>query len=274
MIANIHRYSFTQIDTYLSCPRKYQFKYIIKPESITVGSPAMFIGSSVHNIIADILTRKMNGNQHDNQVIRKVLKDHRVDFRAKIIELSKLVNIPFDVNELTRQHDALVDQWCNDVLPEFDPTGVESEITAEIGGHRFLMYIDAIHANKKIVDWKVTTSKKSKSIADNSLQLSIYSMGTGLRSVGFCSLVRPRDGKERNWKPSIEFVWSTRNETELKWAEKVITGVIDGINNDIFPPCDPSNFLCNNKYCDFWLLCRGQSDTKEPTWLSDIIGEW
>jgi CRISPR/Cas system-associated exonuclease Cas4 (RecB family) len=267
------RLSYTQIDTYLNCPRKYNYIYVEKPERLP-GSVAMILGKSVHEVLARILARKMDGRKYDRQVIHKLIKESRVKLRKELSDIAKLIGLPININEASRQHDALIEKWCLDILPEFEPTAVEAKVEAEIAGYPFIMYIDAIHADKRVVDWKVTTSMKNKYQVAGSLQLSIYCMGTGMREVAFGSLIRPREGKEANWKPRIEVVKGTRNMGELRWAEEVIGGAIEGIANSYYPVCGTDNFLCSAKYCDFWPICRGQTSDDQPEWLKDIVGEW
>jgi len=273
MMFKEHRYSFSQVDAYLNCPRKYEFRYIIKPPAIVVGSPELIIGDNVHKAIADILTHKMNGSTSEKNTRESINKYNSI-MRTQLKELSKMVEVRIDTNEMSRQYVALIEHWKTEVLPEFVPTAVESQVVTNIAGHLFIMYIDAIHNDSVVYDWKVTTRKKSQRDADMSLQLSIYAMGTGIRNVAFCSLIRPKEGHEARWKPVVDVEKSPRNDNDLGWAERTIKDVITGITKKYFPVCGPDNFLCNPKYCDFWPLCKGSNTVAEPSWLKDIVGQW
>lgn len=255
--------SFSQVDTYLSCPRKYEWHYFVKPE-IVGGSPALLLGSSGHKVIADILEAKMAG-KHIN--IKTITKKHSQQLASELRTLANQLGEPIPVTELCSQHDRLIEQWAKDVLPEFDPTAVESKVECTIGGYPFLMYIDAIHKGKRVIDWKFVASAKSKYTLADSLQLSVYSIGTGLDEVGFGSLVKPRVGKEASWKPRVQVIHTMRTQAERDWAVEVVKSAADGIRKRHFPLCSPENFLCSDKYCEFYPICRGKGKAEDPSWL-------
>jgi hypothetical protein len=255
--------SFSQIDSYLNCPKKYEWRYLIKPPMIG-GSPALLIGSRGHEAIAEMLELAMAGKR----ILPKVIIEKHGKLLAKDLrKLAKELEVAIPVTELVSQHDRLLQEWVKDVLPEFKPTAVESKVECTIGGYPFLMYIDAIHDGRRVIDWKFTGSAKNKYHLANSLQLSVYSIGTGLDEVGFGSLVKPKAGKEASWKPKVVMGYTTRNTEQRNWATRVVKSAAEGIRSRHFPLCSPENFLCTDKYCDFYPLCRGKEVAEDPTWL-------
>lgn len=267
------RLSFTQVDTYLNCPKKYEWRYIIKPDIVS-SSPLLIAGHSIHEAIATVLLRMIKKKKVDPKSIIGVAS------QTLTVELKKLQALvgeeafsTVDMKRLINQHDELFMQWNRDVVPEFNPTAVEEEINTKIGGYPFIMYIDAVHNNSLVVDWKFTASPKNKYQIANSLQLTVYSIGTQLDNVAFGSLVRPKAGREKSWTPVVKLIKGTRTKSERSWAEKVVQHAGDGIRNRHFPLCSPENFLCNEKYCDMYILCRGKDEATRvtPKWCTAFI---
>jgi hypothetical protein len=180
-----------------------------------------------------------------------------------------------DVDEVLRQFDLLTQKWDVDLLPEIDPIGVEERIEMDIAGRKFLMFIDLIQQTergKQVLDWKVTKKAKGQANTQASLQLSIYAHATQIHNVAFGSLIRATEGKENSWKPRVDIHHATRTSKDLDWAMDVLASTIEGIEAEYFPVCSPENFLCSEKYCDFWDMCRGKKtkiDVKVPSWFGE-----
>ena len=267
------RLSFTQVDTYLNCPKKYEWRYIIKPELIAP-SPLMIAGGSIHEVIATVLRHMMKKKKINPH---HLIQNAHLALATELNKVQKLVGEEtfgdYQKNRLLEEHNSLFLEWNREIVPEFKPTAVEEEINVTIGGYPFIMYIDAIHNNELVIDWKFTASPKNKYQIANSLQLTVYSIGTQLDRVAFGSLVRPKAGRERNWKPSVNMIKGTRTNSERSWAEKVVKLAGDGIRARHFPYCTPENFLCNVKYCDMYPLCRGKDEAERdtPKWCEAFI---
>lgn len=267
------RLSFSQIDTYLNCPKKYEWRYIIKPDIIT-SAPLMIAGSSIHDAIAIVLRLMMKKKQVDITNIRNnAQRSLEKELNAMQETVGKELLPDYTKERLLIEHKALFTTWNMEIVPEFRPTAVEEEINTTIGGYPFIMYIDAVHNDELVVDWKFTASPKNKHHIANSLQLTVYSIGTQLDRVAFGSLVRPKAGREKNWKPSVNMIKGTRTNAERSWAERVVKLAGDGIRAGHFPYCTPENFLCNVKYCDMYPLCRGKDEAERvtPKWCEAFI---
>ena len=256
--------SFSQVDAYLNCPKKYEWRYIVKPPMVG-GSPALLMGSQGHEAIAEMLEHVRDGKRVMPKII---IEKHSKKLRKKLNQLARELDVQIPVTEHVRQHDMLLEQWVKDILPEFRPTAVEVKVETTIGGYPFLMYIDAIHDNKRVLDWKFTGAAKNKYVLANSLQLSVYSIGTGLNEVGFGSLVKPKAGREASWTPKVVVNYTTRTQAERNWATQVVKSTAESIRSGHFPLCGPENFLCSDKYCDFFPICRGKERQATPSWLS------
>lgn len=263
--------SFSQIDTYLRCPRQYRFRYIDRIERVPSFNTDLVLGSYVHNFIAEVLERKLKTKDPSKTEVKELI-DHmkyklEVEYKRNISNDIEIVG-SVHKNNIFNFFEGISNRWVKDILPEFKPVSVEQELRYDILGNEFLMYIDAIqelpNKKKRIVDWKVTNKKKSDRDVESSIQLSIYSYATKINDVAFVSLIKPKN------KPTIfnEIITTNgmRGVVDYKWLEEIISGVMSGIKKDCFPVCSPSNFLCNERYCDYWDDCRGK-DQHKVEWI-------
>lgn len=255
--------SHSQIELYQKCPKAYEFKYIIKPEGIP-SSEALLVGSTIHRHIAELLVAKAKRTATPTKA--SAIGELESELSEKLIDLKIVTaNSSIDVYNEVDVAKKLLEKWCDSVYREFQPDAdlVEVKFEKEIGGYPVLMFVDAIDTASKfeVVDWKVTKTPKTQFDADNSLQLSLYSIATSYRHVAFCSLVKPK-ANSKHWTPTITKVSSTRTRPQLEWAEYIVNKVGEGIGRKSFPPCSPLAYLCSEKYCEFWYLCRGKEQKK------------
>lgn len=242
------RFSISQVNLYMDCPRKYKHRYIDKIKG--VGNENLIIGSAHHNYFESVLKNRlmkmdMTPSQRDNT--RKEISD-------KMVKDMKETKLKIDIPKCEKIFDVLTKKWDKEILPGLDPLEVEVEYKYKIDGYDFILYADLIQhyeGRKEIIDWKVVGRSKNQRTVDNLLQLSFYALVTGIEDVAICSLVK-------NIKnPKIDMVRSTRGKAEQEWCESIISGAIRGINMEYFPFCSTENFLCNKDYCDYWDICRG-----------------
>ena len=254
------RFSISQINTYIDCPRKYKFRYIDKIKS--VGNENLIIGSAHHSYFEAVL---------ENRIMKMDLTpsqrdELRIDICDKMVKDMKGLKQKIDITKNKKIFDLLTKKWDEEVLPGLDPLEVEKEYKYKVDGYDFILYVDLINVydgRKEIIDWKVVGRSKNQRTVDNLLQLSFYALATGIEDVAICSLVK-------NLKnPKIDFVRSTRGKAEQEWCESIINGAVRGINMEYFPYCSTENFLCCSDYCDHWDRCRGKKlkeNQREFSW--------
>jgi len=278
-----HTYSFSQLNTYISCPRKYKYQYFDRVERVGFAPPMIF-GSSMHEYFEGVLLARLQ----DHEMTSNTRTEYMMTTLNKMLsnvtdQLKKYCdathtnpsNVPFKFNleHLKIQFRDLAMHWNKEILPDIHPVAVEKEIRIQLVDNiSFVMYIDLIRQigkQQQIVDWKVSKKTKGTSVTASSLQLSTYSMATGIPNVAFCSIIR--SDYNNKWAPRIEMESSTRHPLEIEWAREVIRENVAAIEKEIFPCCSPENYLCSSSFCDFWDMCRGKyarPKTKSPSWMS------
>lgn len=266
--------SYSQIESYLNCPRRYKFVYVDNLKK-PFQNENLIIGSHIHEAIAEFLLLKRLKRTID---VEETIKIHEVELRQDLNENSKIMKElglpPIHASELVSIFRGSIKQWITDIFPDFRPTSIEKKIELEIAGYPFVMYLDAIHDKRRIIDWKVTKRAKSKTETENSLQLALYAYGSKLPppvDTGYVSLIKPRINS-KNWKPAIIKSYYQQPASKINWAVEIVGHVGQAIEAGAFPPCKPDFFLCNEKWCDCWPLCRGKHTSPDPGWIQDIYG--
>ncbi len=161
-------------------------------------------------------------------------------------------------------YNGLTKLWDKEILPGLDPVAVEAEKWYEINGCKFVAYLDLINKYKnreEILDWKIVKKKKSDNEVNSMLQLSFYSLITDINNTGICSLTKTK-------KPAIHMVRSYNTDEDKIWCITVIRDLLKGINMRYFPLCSTENYLCNEKYCEYWDRCRGKVVVKKENELN------
>jgi CRISPR/Cas system-associated exonuclease Cas4 (RecB family) len=277
--------SATQVEMYLRCPRQYYFRYV-KGESrppgvaLTLGSGTHKALEATHNHIVD------KGVPASAEMVSDVFSDA---FEAAVPEVPKIEwekdeSTPDQVKDaglaLVRLYNAKFAPLVKPQVTQRDGKqvrGIEKQFGMLIAGVPVIGFIDLVDTNdpsiavspeelalmKKqgqevpaalrtvVVDFKTKAKSFSQGDVDSSLQLTLYSYAEHIPAVRFDQLLRQKT-------PTLKRISAVRRETDYRWLEEVIRGVAESISLGAFPPCDPSSWVCSEKWCGFWSLCRGK----------------
>lgn len=259
--------SNSQLTSFIMCPKSYYFKYIERVR--TPFSKNLFFGILMHFGL-ERLSYQLLSKSIDIQKIYKLVESKSIEELKNKNNLKYSKNL--DYKFVLKGINLLLKQWRMKGLHKIKPTGIEEIIYKEIGGYPMILKIDLIDDNKKVSDYKLNKNHKTEKDVEKSLQLSLYSHGTGIKNVSFYSFKFPKMTKTNSWKPEFKEICGYRTTKQLKWCEEVVNSIGTSIVNRNFPVCDPSNWNCSEKYCDFWDSCRGRIETKTelPNWLDNI----
>lgn len=107
----------------------------------------------------------------------------------------------------------------------------------------------------RIHDLKVTTDKWSQSDLDNDLQFVIYAGIEGIPDVQVDQVVK---GRAKVPRPRYEKLTGVVTPNMVKHVSEVVEGVGRSIALGHFPPTNPGNWWCSEKWCSMWAHCRGK----------------
>lgn len=106
----------------------------------------------------------------------------------------------------------------------------------------------------RIHDLKVSADKKNEADIENSLQFATYAHVEGIPDVQIDNLVK---GRAKVPRPRYEKVTGIITPRQAKHALRVLEGAARSIALGHFPPTDPDNWWCSEKWCPVWGHCRG-----------------
>jgi CRISPR/Cas system-associated exonuclease Cas4 (RecB family) len=248
------RVSFSQIDTYLRCPKQWYWRYIEGKKEIP--GIALLEGSSHHKAFQENnLKKKEKGRDLKARQLTDIFAD---DLKTRLEKEEDKVNWGEETfNSLHARAKVWHEKYANDIAPHIAPDKVEEmfKLTVKLPELEFDMngFIDLTHSGQ-VKDYKTTSEygyREKKKEVNTSLQLSYYSHATGLKDVGYICLIKGNN-------PDIGILPSRRSKSQIKWALDVAGEVVKGIQKKSFPMCNPTSWCCDPRWCGFYKLCRGK----------------
>jgi RecB family exonuclease len=154
--------------------------------------------------------------------------------------------------------------YVEDVAPDVRPLAVERRIvvTPRDMGVQIFGTMDLVDelpggAGEQIVDLKTSERKPKKNAADDSDQLTMYSMlrgaetGTTPERVRLDYLVRTPKGDE-----SLVRLESWRSSEHVASLVERLNTAIEAVEKGVFVPAAPDSWACSERWCSFFRTCR------------------
>ena len=202
--------SASRITKYLNCGEAYRRTYVDGKR----GAPSarMALGSTVHKLAEIALRETIHAGGPPPMDYALGHADTAFDAAFSDVSQWEEDESPGGMKD---QSVELYRLWHKVILPGLDPVSVEEKFTTNIAGAKVLGFIDLINLGNspEVIDLKVVKRAKSEKDVNNSLQLAVYSLATGIPRVGFHSLVK-------NKTPKAVPVMADLNPGQLKWAEE------------------------------------------------------
>lgn len=248
----------SKIQTYMTCPLSYYFKYVEKIPTITNGRAWM--GSAVHYGIEQAHKEKNNQlgleayvQKFNNKSIEinwqeeepEALQSEGYNLLKKYLDSEEYRNLAIINTEVEIYIPFDIDIPLKSITPIYE--WKESEKDHD----KIHCFIDAVIKNG-IIDWKTTKRKWTQDQAERSIQFTIYAMAYSYLS-GQSEVPIETHVLISKREPEIQILKTTKTQGDFENIKNVIFQIIKAINNEIFYP-NP-NMLCEN-YCDYKSLCR------------------
>jgi DNA helicase-2/ATP-dependent DNA helicase PcrA len=249
--------SYSQIETFKTCPLHYKLKYIFKVP--TAPSASQSFGTSIHAALRNFYAEIKDGQKPTEKLLLNLLEKNWVkegfesrSHEKKFFEKGKdYLRGYLNVGYNPKVSPVLLEQPF--VIPLSNIYSSPSNKPLKIGG-RF----DRVDVNPdgsiEIVDYKTGAKIPSQKEVDDNLQLSFYALAaTKINS-------EPFGKKPEKVKLSLYFLdeqeklTTTRTEKQLEKAARQIFEVREEIEKSDFA-CS-GNMLCKN--CEYSLLCRSE----------------
>lgn len=223
--------SYSQVSTWLRCPKLYEYRYILKADPEKVGM-ALLLGGAVHDAVGAEAQRRLEGADGG--------LDYAVrSFREMLLVKVELPEAPIDLGKLSLIEHMEVGEGLIRAYFEHGPVdqllAVEKEFELDLGdGLKLIGVIDFVTEGEKgqeVVELKTAARSWSENQAKLSMQGAIYAMALdGERSapVTYRVLVKNKTPKVQEFRLGSDEGTCTR-------MLDTIREVASGIKAECFP---------------------------------------
>lgn len=261
-------YSVSQMNTFLSCPMKYKYRYVDGISSLQTAT--LVFGNSTHSALEYNFAQKVFSRK--DMPARDV-----VDVFAHNMELSKEApGVEWagkywdEIDTGKRLIELYIDAYAKPIMPR----AVEKEVIIQVPevSKPFKGIIDLMSTDIKVIDFKTT----SKTPTDNDvfrylLQLSSYTYSM-IQARNDRSLFSDVDSEKiqrmqkfdtylhyfiKTKTPKIVIKNIPRSRKDLRRFVEIVKSVCGSIEKGVFYPNHGSP-LCNPKYCPYWERCNNE----------------
>lgn len=237
------RLSFTQLDQYETCPRKYWFSYELRiPAPV---SSSLTIGSAVHEALEYFYKKILQDEKAGKEFLEHAFKE-AFERENKIHQNCGGKDFEVGLQALLDYYDLHGGQFKK-------PLAVEKSFKLRVGEHQVSGKIDRVDEGPEgvvIIDYKTgkakdATKKEHQKFAEDSLQFSIYALAA--KECFDWKL----DRLEFYYLYSNQSLATTRSDEQLVKTKERITALADQIQENHFDASP--GFHC--KFCDYKRIC-------------------
>jgi len=234
----------SQVSTYMTCPAKWYFRYLVGLSEPTTG--VLALGKAFHATLARNFRQKAStGRDMESQELREVFADEW----SSAIEDAALRDGE-DEDELATTGQILIAAYVAEAAGPLLPHAVEQTVQGEIAGVKVRGIVDLLDTEGRVIDFKTASKRPNGLSAEHSLQLTTYAMITPGAS-GLCRLDTVTKTKTVQ---VIQQSYQVGAEAR-RFAEILYPMVQESIQDGIYPP-HRSSPMCSRRYCGYWRECE------------------
>jgi putative RecB family exonuclease len=238
------RLSPSQVNTFLSCPAKWYFRYALGLPEPPTGTLAL--GTAFHSVLAVNFRQKIETKQ---DLPARELEESFGEAFAMAAEDAEFREDeePAALIETGR---ALVRRYMADAAPWIEPQAVELPVEGIIAGVRVQGIVDLLDMEGCIIDFKTAARRPAWITTEYRLQLTTYSMiRPGAR--GSCRLDTVTKTK------TVQLVQQSCEigPEERRYAATLYPMMQEAMRDGIYPPRRGSP-VCFRRYCGYWRECE------------------
>ncbi|WP_157041923.1 RecB family exonuclease [Nitriliruptor alkaliphilus] len=235
------RLSFSRIETYANCPRKFRYAYVDKLPGRP--GPHLSFGSSIHNALEAFYDRKLPACPSEEELLQFLYDGWEHSGFADLPRDEQVAFYRHAQEVLRRYHRRVADRYRLPVATEawFElPIGYEATVVGSIDR------VDVDDDGRfHVIDYKTNRKVKDRARVAGSLQLSLYALACRHLYGALPATV------------SLDFVVAgvevvaELDELDLDAARQAVLDTAAAVREDAYEP--RPNRLCD--WCDFRSLC-------------------
>lgn len=259
--------SYSQVFTYLGCSLKYRFQYVEKrkPERKSI---SLLFGGALHDVIERFYLKAKTRGEYENLNTLTEFFENVLRLRLDSCEVPVFYKKETpDADSAVKMGKSLIETFYENVdLDGYQIVEAELPLKAELYdengistgfklyGILDLLLFDENQQRLVVVDTKTAAKPKSQSNVDEDLQFSSYSyLLAANKLTSRTDTVSCRMDVLRKLKtPKMEYYWTQRTAADRKRFAKIASGVLTGIDNQVFIP--NRSWLCSD--CQYTQACQ------------------
>ena len=237
--------SHSQIDMYLGCAKRYEYKYVLHiPEQ---PSSNLIQGSCYHGAVEYNFSKKIEVGI--DAPLDEVLDVYSDALDSSVRDAKNIAPGWLPAPYLKDEGIGLVRAYRITTAPGVIPLEVEKSIQTIVGGVKLITRIDLIDEDLKVYEHKTSARKYTQDKVDKMIQLSAeaFALGSPIECEVHVAL-KYRD-------PKIDRLVTRRNVDDILWWRELAVSVIKGVRAGVFP-ANPNNWICSPKYCGYFERCK------------------
>ena len=234
----------SQVSSYMTCPAKWYFRYLIGLSEPTTG--ALALGKAFHGTLARNFRQKMSTvRDMEAKELREVFAEE-----WSLATADAALRDDEDADALAATGQILVAAYVTEAGGPLQPHAVEQTVQGEIAGVKVRGIVDLLDTDGRVLDFKTASKRPNGLSAEHSLQLTTYAMITPGAS-GLCRLDTVTKTKtvqviQQSYQVGAE---------DRRFAETLYPMVQESIRDGIYPP-HRSGPMCSRRYCGYWRVCE------------------
>jgi CRISPR/Cas system-associated exonuclease Cas4 (RecB family) len=252
---NIKEYHQSEIQTYLTCGKQYEFRYIMGIK--TPPKAALTVGSSVDAGVTRNLAQKIE-TQKDLSV-DEVLDVYSTDFDIRADETE------WGEDDRGQQKDVgakLIKLHHETFAPKIDPATVQEKFIIETdAGFNVGGTIDLTEKNGIIADTKTAKSKYDDDAVFRALQPAMYDFayealnGKKAKAFRYDVLIKPT----KTLPARAQQIEAQVTIDDRAWLFETIHAVDKGIKAGVALPAPEKSWVCSPEWCGYYSQCKGKN---------------
>ena len=248
-------FSPTALDTFQTCPKKFEFQYVLKEEVPEAPSPHLVLGNAVHSALAKLY--RLPIEQRGEQAAHKLLRHAW----GRIEDRGQAFNGDDEEREWGRKALKGLSAYCEAWDLSIRPLAVEDWVRAELPSGRVVCgkadRVDrarGLDAGIEVVDYKTGRCRFDDDELCEQLSARLYALAasrTFRQPVVRVRFIYLLEGP-------FEVTWSPENE-DLAAIEAELEELVEQVHaTDYFEPRPNTRTYC--RWCKFRTLCPAMDD--------------
>lgn len=246
----------TFYNTWLRCAEQFRRRYI-ENEIIPPGIAA-HIGSGFHGAAELNFKEKIKTGEDQP---KNILQDAAATaYRARLssdgvfVPHSERPSLEKDLGAGLDMAVRLVDPFL-EFSPAIQPALVEHKSSMDVEGlPRITGTVDLYTVDRRLSDLKTAKRTWSQQQADTATQLTIYREFVK-RELGEPPSTYTIDCFVKTKTPRYESIETIRKDEDFEVLAEKMRLMMKMVNAGLFPPADPSSWVCSPRWCGYYLTC-------------------